>query len=66
MWERQAVKLSGVRAETEQKGTVETITETQWSDRDAACSHMKREKVEGGITGACTDPEHTTHVYTLD
>lgn len=46
MWERQAVKLSGVSAETEQRGTVETITLALWSDERhrTATHHGWREK----------------------
>lgn len=44
MRERQAVKLSGVSTETEQRGTVETITVAEWSDRGGAHTRMKMQR----------------------
>ncbi len=61
MWERQAVKLSDVSAEMEQRGTVETITVAQQSDRGIV--HTDEDKGKGGIVPQCTDTKHTT--YTL-
>lgn len=39
--ERQAVKLSGVSTETEQRGTLETITVAEQSDRGGMHTQMK-------------------------
>lgn len=64
MRERQAVKLSGVSAETEQRGTVETITVAEQSDRGDVHAQTKM-TAEGGITPLCMGPKHTTHEYSL-
>lgn len=57
MWERQAVKLSGVSAETEQRRTVETITVAKQSDRGMA--HTDEDEGRTGITPPCTDAKYT-------
>lgn len=62
MRERQAVKLSGVSAETEQRGTVETITVAQQSDRGGL--HTDEDEGRGGNYAAAHGPQtHRTHTH---
>lgn len=56
MWERQAVKLSGVSAETEQRGTAATLQRCS-GVTEASCSNAPQMKGEGELRRCARERE---------